>query len=56
MIDQSLRYTGKDRLHHACSKIRSSAKQQNPEERLTRPVVILFMQHSPLLMNLLSKS
>ena len=27
-------FTGKDRLHHTCSKIPSSTKQHNPEEKL----------------------
>ena len=33
-------FTGKNQLRHTCSKIQSSAKQQNPEEKLTRQAIM----------------
>ena len=47
-----MKFTGKDRLHHTCSKIPVSAKQQNAEEKLTRQVILCSLNHSSLLMNI----
>ena len=51
-------FSVKNYLHHTCSKTQSSAKQQNPEEKLTRQIVIIYatLNRSSLLMGILSKS